>query len=63
MTAIADSAIKQTKSARRESAAGPTVSHELEALFADIEETFGDIAEIINDNFILEVEDSRRDGD
>jgi hypothetical protein len=63
MTAIAESVSKQTKSTRRKSAADPGSPYELEALFADIEETFGDIAEIINDNFILEVEDSRRVGD
>ena len=63
MTAITEPATKQAESARCETAAGPIVRHELDALFADIEETFGDIAEIINDNFILEVEDSRRLGD
>jgi hypothetical protein len=63
MAVIAELVTKQTESARRDTAAGPTDSYELEALFADIEDTFGDIAEIINDNFILEVEDSRRVGD
>lgn len=63
MTPIAESVTKQTENARRESAVAPIVPHELDALIADIEETFGDIAEIINENFILEVEDSRRGGD
>lgn len=60
MTAIAESVTPPCEATQRESVTDPTGRYEFEELFAEIEEALGDIAEIVNENFILEVEASRR---